>query len=82
MLCLIKTELTFKERLFTVISYLPKATVQASIGGIALSLGLDCGSIILTVSVISILVTAPLGAILIDSLSKKLLVEVSGNFSD
>ena len=75
MLCLIKTELTFKERLFTIISYLPKATVQASIGGIALSLGLDCGSIILTVSVISILVTAPLGAILIDSLSKRLLVE-------
>lgn len=73
MLCLIKTNLTFKERLFTIIAYLPKATVQASIGGIALSLGLSCGSIILTVSVISILITAPLGAILIDNLHSKLL---------
>ena len=72
-MCLIKTNLTFKERIFTVIAYLPKATVQASIGGIALSLGLSCGSIILTVSVIAILISAPLGAILIDNLSKKLL---------
>ena len=55
LLCLIKTKLTFKERLFTILAYIPKATVQASIGGIALSLGLSCGSIILTVSVISIL---------------------------
>ena len=74
-LCLIKTKLNFKERLFCVISYLPKATVQASIGGIALSMGLSCGSIILTVSVISILITAPLGAILIDNLALKLLVK-------
>ena len=73
LLCLIKTNLTFKERIFTIISYLPKATVQASIGGIALSLGLPCGSIILTVSIISILITAPIGAILIDNLSDKLL---------
>lgn len=74
MLCLIKTNLTYKERLFTILAYIPKATVQASIGGIALSYGLSCGSIILTVSVISILITAPLGAILIDNFSKKLLV--------
>ena len=73
LLCLIKTNLTLKERLFTMISYLPKATVQASIGGIALSLGLPCGGIILTVSVISILITAPLGAILIDTFGKILL---------
>ena len=73
LLCLIKTKLTFKERLFTILAYIPKATVQASIGGIALTLGLSCGSIILTVSVISILITAPIGAILIDNLSSKLL---------
>ena len=73
LLCLIKTNLTFKERIFTILAYIPKATVQASIGGIALSLGFSCGSIILTVSVISILITAPIGAILIDNLSSKLL---------
>ena len=75
LLCLIKTKLNFKERIFAVISYLPKATVQASIGGIALSAGLSCGGIILTVSVISILITAPIGAILIDNLANKLLIE-------
>ena len=74
-LCLIRTNLTYKERIFTIIAYIPKATVQASIGGIALSLGLPCGSIILTVSVIAILLTAPIGALLIDNLAKKLLVE-------
>ena len=73
LLCLIKTELNSKERFFTVLSYIPKATVQASIGGIALSLGLSCGSIVLTVSVIAILITAPIGALLIDKLSHKLL---------
>lgn len=73
LLCLLKTKLTFKERMFTILAYIPKATVQASIGGIALTLGLSCGSIILTVSVISILITAPIGAILIDNLSSKLL---------
>ncbi len=73
LLCLFKTNLNFKEQIFAVISYLPKATVQASIGGIALSEGLSCGSIVLTVSVLAILITAPLGAILIDNLGKKLL---------
>ena len=75
LLCLIRTNLSFNERVFTIIAYIPKATVQASIGGIALSLGLPCGSIILTVSVTSILLTAPIGALLIDNLAKKLLVD-------
>ena len=72
-LSLLFTNYTKKEKIFIIISYLPKATVQASIGGIALSEGLACGSVILTAAVISILVTAPLGAILIDNLSKRLL---------
>lgn len=72
-LCLIKTKLDNKEKLFCILAYLPKATVQASIGGIALSMGLDCGSIVLTVCVLSILISAPLGAILIDTTYKKLL---------
>lgn len=71
--CLIATSLSAKERLFTMIAYLPKATVQASIGGIALSLGLSCGNVVLTVSVLSILITAPIGALLIDLFGKKLL---------
>ena len=71
--CVIRTEFTFKERIFIIISYLPKATVQASIGGIALAEGLSCGIIVLTAAVISIIITAPLGAILMDRLYKKLL---------
>lgn len=67
MLCMIGTRLTMKERLFCVIAYLPKATVQASIGSIPLSLGLPCGNIILSVAVLAILITAPLGAIGIDN---------------
>ena len=63
---LIKTSLTLKEKLFCMISYLPKATVQAAIGTIPLSLGLASGEIILTVAVLSILLTAPIGAWLID----------------
>ena len=72
-LCLIKTKFNVKEKIFIILSYLPKATVQASIGAIALSEGLSCGKIILTGAVISILFTAPLGAILIDNTYKKLL---------
>lgn len=79
LICLIKTNLNFKERLFCIISYLPKATVQASIGGIALALNLSCGGIILTLAVTSILITAPIGAILIDNLSKKLLTNKLNN---
>lgn len=71
--CVIRTEFTFKERIFIIISYLPKATVQASIGGIALAEGLSCGIIVLTAAVIAIIITAPLGAILMDRLYKKLL---------
>lgn len=71
--CLIKTELTFKERLFCVIAYIPKATVQASIGCIAFDMGLDPNGIILEISIISILLTASIGALLIDILAPKLL---------
>lgn len=70
---LIKTNLNKKERLFCMLSYTPKATVQAAIGTIPLSMGLSCGSIILTVAVISILITAPFGAICIDKLHRKML---------
>jgi NhaP-type Na+/H+ or K+/H+ antiporter len=65
-LCLIGTELNSKERLFTGISYLPKATVQAAIGGLPLLYGVPNGEIILAIAVLSILVTAPIGAIGID----------------
>lgn len=72
-LCMIKTELNIKERLFCIIAYLPKATVQAAIGSIPLSLGLPCGEIVLSVAVAAILITAPLGAIGIDKSSGKFL---------
>ena len=71
--CVIATKFTWKEKIFIIISYLPKATVQASIGAIALSEGLACGTLVLTAAVVSILITAPLGAILMDSLYKRLL---------
>ena len=74
-LSLIKTDLDKKERLFCMLSYTPKATVQAAIGTIPLAMGLSSGSIVLTVAVISILVTAPFGAICIDKLHKKLLMK-------
>jgi len=67
------TNFNFKEKLFIIFSYLPKATVQASIGGIALSEGLNVGPLILTLAVLSILITAPIGATLIDNTYKKLL---------
>lgn len=73
--CLLGTPFSFKEKLFCMISYIPKATVQAAIGAVPLSMGLSCGPIILTVAVISILITAPLGAIGIDHFSEKLLAE-------
>ncbi len=71
--CLLKTSLNFKEKLFCMISYIPKATVQAAIGSIPLSMGLSSGSVILTVAVLSILITAPLGASLLQLSYKKLL---------
>ena len=70
-LSVLKTDLSKKEKLFVIFAYLPKATVQAAIGSIPLGLGLPNGQLILAVAVISILITAPLGAILIDSTSKK-----------
>jgi len=70
---LIKTNLNKKERLFTSFAYMPKATVQAAIGPVALQMGLASGNLILSVSVIAILITAPLGAILTDKSYKKLL---------
>lgn len=73
LVCLFGTKLTKKERIFAIISYLPKATVQASIGGICLDEGLKCGNLVLSVAVISILITAPLGSLLIDNLYKKLI---------
>ncbi len=73
LICLIGTKLNRKERLYCVISYLPKATVQAAIGSVPLSLGLPCGKIVLSVAVLSILITAPLGAIGMDLSYKKLL---------
>lgn len=74
-LCLIGTNLNFKERLYCIIAYLPKATVQAAIGSVPLSLGLPCGKIVLSVAVLSILITAPLGAIGMDLSYKRLLTE-------
>lgn len=71
--CLIKTNLNLKERLFCMIGYMPKATVQAAIGGVPLAMGLGCGNIVLTVAVLAILITAPLGAFCIDLTYKKLL---------
>lgn len=70
---LIKTHLTKQEKLFCMIAYTPKATVQAAIGALPLTMGLDCGEIVLTVAVLSILITAPFGAICIDNLYKRLL---------
>ena len=76
-LCILKTEFDKKEKIFITLSYLPKATVQASIGGIALAEGLDCGSLVITAAVISILITAPIGALLMDNLYKKMLVQAT-----
>lgn len=75
LLCLIGTNLNSKEKLYCVFAYLPKATVQAAIGSVPLSLGLACGNIVLSVAVLSILITAPLGAFLMDLSYKKLLVK-------
>lgn len=72
---LIKTNLNFKEKLFCAISYVPKATVQAAIGAIPLTAGVESGNTILTVAVLAIMITAPLGAIGIDNTYKKFLSE-------
>lgn len=80
LVCLIKTNYNIKEKLFIVLSYIPKATVQASIGAIALNEGLTCGNIVLIGAIVSILVSAPLGAILIDKTYKKLLSKTNINY--
>lgn len=72
-LCLVKTKLSIKERIFCMIAYTPKATVQAAIGAIPLAMGLECGQIVLSVAVLAILITAPFGAVCIDQLYPKLL---------
>lgn len=74
-LCLFKTNISAKERLFCVIAYLPKATVQAAIGSVPLALGLDCGQLVLSVAVLAILITAPLGALGMDLTYPKLLTK-------
>ncbi len=71
--CLLGTKLSVKEKLFTMMAYTPKATVQAAIGGIPLALGFACGDTILTVAVLAIVLTAPLGAFAIDFTYKKVL---------
>ncbi len=71
--CLLKTKLNIKERAFCMLAYMPKATVQAAIGGLPLAMGLSCGNIVLSVAVIAILITAPLGAFCIDMTYKRFL---------
>ena len=73
LICLAGTVLDWKERLFCVIAYLPKATVQAAIGSVPMAMGLPCGQIVLSVAVMAILITAPLGALGMDSTFEKLL---------
>ena len=73
LLALAGTRLDWKERLFCVIAYLPKATVQAAIGSVPLAMGPPCGALVLSVAVLAILITAPLGAIGIDSTCRRLL---------
>lgn len=75
LISLIKTKLTKKERIFTMLAYTPKATVQAAMGGVPLAMGLACGETALAMAVLSILITAPLGAIFIDTSYKKLLTK-------
>ena len=72
-LCTVKTTLTLKERAFCVIAYLPKATVQAAIGSVPFAAGLPCGKIVLSVAVMAIIITAPLGAFGMDFTYKKFL---------
>ncbi len=77
--CLIRTKLNKKERVFAALAYMPKATVQAAIGGLPLAMGLACGNIILTVAVLAIMITAPLGAALVDGTYKRLLTKDAGS---
>lgn len=78
-LCLIKTKLNAKERIFCAIAYLPKATVQAAICGLPLAAGVGAGNIILTIAVLAILITAPIGAIGVDYSYKRMLTRTEIN---
>ena len=73
LLCVAKTNLSRKERIYCVIAYLPKATVQAAIGSAPLAAGLPCGKLVLSVAVLAIVITAPLGAELMDVSAPRLL---------
>lgn len=73
--CVTGSKLNKKEKLFTMFAYTPKATVQAAIGGIPLAMGLPCGELVLTIAVLSILITAPFGALAIDNTYKKFLMK-------
>lgn len=73
MVCMIKTELNLRERIYCAIAYIPKATVQAAIGSVPLALGIGCGHIVLNTAVLSIILTAPLGAVLMELTYKRLL---------
>ena len=77
-LCMAGTPLDRGERLYCMIAYLPKATVQAAIGSVPLALGLPCGNLVLSVAVLSILITAPLGAAGMDLTYRKLLEREDG----
>lgn len=77
--CLLKTNLNIKEKVFMAMSYIPKATVQAAIGGLPLAMGLAVGDTALTVAVVSILITAPVGAFLVDIFYKKCLTHTVEN---
>lgn len=74
-ICTAGTRLNRQERIFCVLAYLPKATVQAAIGSVPLALGLPCGNLVLSVAVLAILITAPLGALGMDASYRKLLVK-------
>ncbi len=74
-ICLLGTSMNWKERIFCMIAYLPKATVQAAIGSVPLAMGLPCGQIVLSIAVLAILITAPLGALGIDRTYKRLLMK-------
>ncbi len=77
--CLLGTPLNRKERLFAMLAYTPKATVQAAIGGVPLSMGLACGDVVLSIAVLAILITAPVGAFAIDSTYRRFLKKAGEN---
>lgn len=72
-ICMLGTRMNARERLYCVLAYLPKATVQAAIGGVPLAMGLGCGALALSVAVLAILITAPLGALAMDATYRRLL---------